>query len=145
MATHSCILAWRIPWTEEPSGLLPLGLQRVGHECARTWVCTHAVCVSALKRQNTEESSVLCDPMDCSPPGSSVHGILQARILEWGAISFSRGSSQPRDRTLSLLHWQAGSLPLVPPGKPHKRHNYKSKSWIVDAWMLEERRWRRKR
>ena len=39
----------------------------------------------------------LCDPMDCSLPGSSVHGILQARILEWVAISFSRGSSQPRD------------------------------------------------
>ena len=37
--------------------------------------------------------------MDCSPPGSSVHGILQARILEWVAISFSRGSSQPRDQT----------------------------------------------
>ena len=35
----------------------------------------------------------LCDPMDCSPPGSFVHGILQARILEWVAISFSRGSS----------------------------------------------------
>ena len=35
----------------------------------------------------------LCHPMDCSPPGSSVHGILQARILEWVAISFSRGSS----------------------------------------------------
>ena len=38
----------------------------------------------------------LCDPMDCSPPGSSVHGIFQARILEWVAISYSRGSSQPR-------------------------------------------------
>ena len=38
-------------------------------------------------------------PMDCSLPGSSVHGILQARILEWVAIPFSRGSSQPRDRT----------------------------------------------
>ena len=42
---------------------------------------------------------ILCDPMDCSPPGSSVHGILQARILEWVAISFCKGSSQPRDRT----------------------------------------------
>ena len=42
----------------------------------------------------------LCDPMDYSPPGSSVHGILQARILEWVAIPFSRGSSQPRDQTL---------------------------------------------
>ena len=41
----------------------------------------------------------LCDPMDCSPPGSSVHGICQARILEWGATSFSGGSSQSRDRT----------------------------------------------
>ena len=41
----------------------------------------------------------LCDPLDCSPPGSSVHAISQARILEWVAISFSRGSSWPRDRT----------------------------------------------
>ena len=41
----------------------------------------------------------LCDLMDYSLPGSSVHGILQARILEWVAISFSRGSSQPRDQT----------------------------------------------
>ena len=41
----------------------------------------------------------LCDPIDCSPPGSSVHRIFQARILEWIAISFSRVSSQPRDQT----------------------------------------------
>ena len=41
----------------------------------------------------------LHDSMDCSPPGSSVHGILQARILEWVAFPFSRGSSQPRDQT----------------------------------------------
>ena len=41
----------------------------------------------------------LCGPMNCSPPGSSVHGIFQARILEWVAISSSRGSSQPRDPT----------------------------------------------
>ena len=44
----------------------------------------------------------LCNPMDCSPPGSSVHGILQARILEWAAIPFSRGSSRPMNP--SLLH-----------------------------------------
>ena len=42
---------------------------------------------------------ILCDPMDCSLPGSSVHGIFKARVLEWVAISFSRGSSQPRDQT----------------------------------------------
>ena len=41
----------------------------------------------------------LCNPMDCSPPGPSIHGILQTRILEWVAIPFSRGSSRPRDRT----------------------------------------------
>ena len=41
----------------------------------------------------------LCDPVDCGPPGSSVHGILQARLLEWVAIPSSRGSSQPRDQT----------------------------------------------
>ena len=41
----------------------------------------------------------LCDPMDCSLPGFSVHGILQARLLEWVAISFFRGFSRPRDRT----------------------------------------------
>ena len=42
----------------------------------------------------------LRDSMDCSLPGSSIHGILQASVLEWGAMSFSRGSSRPRDRTL---------------------------------------------
>ena len=47
----------------------------------------------------TESCTTLCDPMDCSLPGFSVCGILQARILEWVAISFSRGSSQSRDRT----------------------------------------------
>ena len=41
----------------------------------------------------------LCDPMDCSPPGTSIHGLSQARILEWVAISSSRGSSWPRDQT----------------------------------------------
>ena len=46
----------------------------------------------------TQSCLTLCDPMDCSLPGSSVHGIFQARILEWVAISFSRGSFQPRDR-----------------------------------------------
>ena len=47
----------------------------------------------------TQSYLTLCDPTDCSPPGSSVHGILQDRILEWVAISFSGGSSPPRDLT----------------------------------------------
>ena len=55
----------------------------------------------------TKSCPTLFNSMDCSPPGSSVHGIFQARILEWVAISFSMGSSNPH-----LLHWQVGSLPL---------------------------------
>ena len=62
------------------------------------------VSISKRSDENCESEVVqscdpLCDPMDWSPPGSSFHGILQARILEWVAISFSRRSSQPRDRT----------------------------------------------
>ena len=65
----------------------------------------------------------LCNPVDCSLPGFSVHGILQARILEWVTISFSRGSSRPGD--LPDLGLKPESLALVgtffttePPGKP---------------------------
>ena len=47
----------------------------------------------------TQSCPTLCHPMDCSLPGTSIHGILQARLLEWVAIAFSRGSSQPRDGT----------------------------------------------
>ena len=55
---------------------------------------------SAYPYANSLQSSrILCNPRDCSPPGSSVLGILQARILEWVAISSSRGSSRPRDWT----------------------------------------------
>ena len=70
----------------------------------------------------TKSCLTFCDPMDCSPPSSSVHGISQARIREWSAISSFRKSSWTRDRTciscLCLLHWQVDSLPLEPPGKP---------------------------
>ena len=56
--------------------------------------------VVPLKWSEVAQSSLtLCDPMDCSIQGSSIHGIFQARVLEQVAISFSRGSSQPRDRT----------------------------------------------
>ena len=49
--------------------------------------------------KGAQSCPTLCSPMDCSPPGSPVHGIFQPRVLEWVAISFSRGSSQPKDRT----------------------------------------------
>ena len=60
MATYSNILVWKIPWTEEPGGL-----------------------------QSMRLCPTLSDPMDCSLTGSSVHGIFQARVLEWDAIAFS--------------------------------------------------------
>ena len=73
--------------------------------------------------KSLQSCPILCDPVDCNLPDSSVHGILQARILEQVAMPFSRGSPQPRDQTqsLSLLHWQADSLPLVPPGNSKKK------------------------
>ena len=67
------------------------------------------------KKMLIAQSSRLWNPRDCSLPGSSVHRILQARILEWVAIPFSRGSSQPRDWTqVSCL--QADTLSSEPPG-----------------------------
>ena len=58
-----------------------------------------------------------CDLTSCSPPGSSVHGISQTRILKWVPISFSRGFSSPRGQTLISVTW-ADSLLSEPPGKP---------------------------
>ena len=69
---------------------------------------------SEVKVKVTQSCRTLCDPMDCSLPGSSVRGILQARILEWVSILFSRGSLQPMDGTqVSCI---ADSLPSEPPG-----------------------------
>ena len=57
----------------------------------------------------TQLCPTLCDTVDCSLPGSSVHGVLQARILEWVAMPSSRGSSQPRDRTqVSIMNKALG-------------------------------------
>ena len=80
MAIHSSILAWRIPWTEELGGL-------------------HFVCVLV-----PQSCPTLCGPMDGSPPGSSVHGILQARILEWVALSFSMGIFLTQELNPGLLN-----------------------------------------
>ena len=125
MATHSSILAWRIPGTGKSGRLPSMGSHRVGHDrsdlaAATTagshfmgfcWVhtisvlyCAHLCMKSSLDISNfLEEISAaaataaklfqscptLCYPIDSSPPGFPVPGILQARILEWVAISFS--------------------------------------------------------
>ena len=58
----------------------------------------------------------LCNPMDCSLPGFSIHGIFQARVLKWVAISFSRGSSRLRGQKPRSPALQADTLPSAPPG-----------------------------
>ena len=102
MATHPSVLAWRIPGTGEPGGLLSMASHRVGHDWSnlaaaaavtamyqfllfwnRSVYC--GLCASTV----VQSCLTLSDPMDCSLPGSSVHEISQARILEWVAISFS--------------------------------------------------------
>ena len=58
-----------------------------------------ALLVIVCSVKSLQSCPTLCDPMDCGLPGFSVHGILQARILEWVAMPLSRGSSLPRDQT----------------------------------------------
>ena len=180
MATHSSLLAWRIPWTEEPGGLQSMGSRRVRHNWSdwahtqrrpmRTWClqkflhevrrkrvytayscrwisagdwsqktpqipksasaqainikwcrtvalhicgfwirgcrasgykgyCTTVGCQLEHLLFSTQACLTTCDSVDCSPAGNSVHRILQARILEWVATSFSRGSFWPRSWT----------------------------------------------
>ena len=98
VATHFSVLAWRIPWTEEPGGLQSIGLQRVRQLTRLSrqanplqWV-SHFL-LQCMKVKSESEVAQSCptpsDPMDYSLPGSSVHGIFQARVLEWVAIAFS--------------------------------------------------------
>ena len=78
-------------------------------------------CVRACVHARSLSGVSLRDLMDCCPPSSSVHGISQARILEWVVISFSRGSSWPRDEPASpaSLALAGGFFTTKPPGKPH--------------------------
>ena len=102
-------------WWTGPGVLRFMGSQRVGHDWATELNWTECVCICAKSLQSCP---TLCNPMDCSLPGSSLHEVLRARILEWVAMPSSRRSSQPRDRTHVFLIGQAGSLPLVPTRMP---------------------------
>ena len=89
------------------------------HDFSYTQVCGGSVCVCVCAHASMCDASsvqsifcmlshfshvrLFCNPMDCGPPGSSVHGILRARILERVAMLSSRGSSEPQDRTPCLL------------------------------------------
>ena len=111
--TAECLLSFGIPYTTLKSFLKfcfagrytcyyweNCTLRSIDLRCACTnlWALLSAwVCMPA------QSCPTACDPVDCSPPGSSVHGTSQARILEWVAISFSEGSSWPR-------HWTPASF-----------------------------------
>ena len=98
--------------------------------------------VSTIRAKLFHSCLTLCDPMDYSLPGSPVHGILQARILEWVVMPSSRGSFQSRDSiciSYIYLHWQRGSLSIVPPGKPYSRDSFMDTDRILHAvfhWIV---------
>ena len=88
------------------------------------WVCVCSV---------AQACPSLGDPLDCSQPGSSAHGIFQARILEWVAISSSRSSSWPRDRTcVSCVSCAGRSFTTELAGKPH------SKPWPWNKTLISQ-------
>ena len=89
--------------------------------------------ITSVKVLVTQLCPAFWNSMDCSPPGSSVHGILQGRILEWVAIPFSRGSSQPRDWThVSWITgrffsvWEYASHLYIQPVKTHTASEVKA-------------------
>ena len=82
-------------------------------ELNSSFSCHICICCCSVAKS----CPTLCDPMDCSPPGSPVHGIILARILEWVAISFSGGSSQPKNRT-QVFYTAGGLFTAESLGKP---------------------------
>ena len=88
-----------------------------------------------LSAQSFQSCPTLSNTVDCSPPGSSVHGILQARKLEWVAMPFSRGSSRPRDQThvSSISCNTDGFFTAEPPGKSGKDLSSSTNTWINSA------------
>ena len=80
-------------------------------------VCV-CVCVCVCAHVLTQSYPTLCSPMNRKLPGSSVHGIFQARLLEWVAISYSRGSSRPKDLTPTSWHLLQAFFTIAPPRKP---------------------------
>ena len=109
MATPTSIVAWRIPWTEKPGGPQSMRSQ------SRIGLSDQQLCCA----KSLQSCPTLCAFVDGSLPGSCVHGILQARTLEWVAVPSSRGSSQPMDRT-RVSHSADRLFKNEPPGKPCK-------------------------
>ena len=127
--TSKTLLPREQPWRAHPHCR-----PRLGWTCAVTGIqpSESSWCLLAQSCSNPH------NPMDCIPPGSSVHGIFQARVLEWVAISYSRGSFQPRDRTCIPVFpaLQEDSLPAEPTGKPSEGS---ARGLIISCCHLEIR------
>ena len=97
---------------------IPFWFSEVSDMACKTLSLLFVLPVPCVLAELLQSCLTFCSPMDHSLPGSSVHGILQARIPEWVAMSSSRGIFRTQGLNPCLLHWQPGSLSLVPPGKP---------------------------
>ena len=106
-------------------GTTSQGMQAATRCWKRQGACRSRVGYDLAKALGVQSYLMLCDPMNCSPPDSSVHGILQARMLDWVVIPLSKGSSLPRD-------WTRGSctagrfFTTEPPGRISKRFTEES-------------------
>ena len=137
MAAHSSIVAWKIPWTEEPGRLQSMGLQRVRHDWVTEQNWTEVTLfLNEWMDEVAQFCPTLCNPMDCSLPRSSIHGIFQARILAWIAISFSRKSSWPRDWILvsHIAGWLLNELQFIQSNSGfHCKQFFPSPLWFITA------------
>ena len=124
MATHSSIPAWRIPGTEEPGRLTVHGVTKSWTRLSDFtspivfWCTQPSNSRVYLKVLAAQSCLTLCDPMECSPPGSFAMGFSRQEC--WSGLPCLPPGDLPDPgmRILCLLHWQAGSLPLAPSGKP---------------------------
>ena len=130
MVTQSSILAWTIPWTEEPGGLQSTGSQ--SHTWLSDWAQQHSIYLHVhailCYAKSLQSCLTLCDPTDGSPPGSPIPGILQARTLEWVAISFSNAWKW-KMKVKSLSHVRPSATPWTaahqaPPSMGFSRQEY---------------------
>ena len=94
--------------------------QRITENALVRWVGTTYV-LSLVKVKITQSCLTLCNSMDCSLPGSSFHGILQASILEWIAIPFSKGIFPTQELNPALQHCRKILYPLSHQGSPRNR------------------------
>ena len=126
MATHSSVLAWRIPGTGEPGGLPSMGSHRVGHDCSD--LAAAAAAAKEFRKTNffsegliAQSCLTLCNPMDCSLPGSPVHEDSSGKNTGQCCHSFLQGIFPTQGSNPGLLHRRWIVYPLSHQGSPSGR------------------------